>query len=303
VDFENYCYIMWHYRGQFKSTPPQKPNAMTPEDHARDVTCILDDLGIEVADVLIGWSIGVQVCLSFALVYPHRVKKLALLNGMPGRALSSILTPLGENNAISRVTRFVTLTVLNTLQLLLFGDRYSTSARFLTPAILELTKWRLWRLKHFMRYWCWVLSVLYCQRRISVWTVQYMLDAVSYGESHTRHWLEMLYCMEDHDVSADLHKIHHPVLLLTGQLDIFTPSHGMYKMHRDLPNSRLVVRPYGGHFLLWEYPQWVLLNLVSFCSRDPDGYKSVEATTKRRPGWGRVPRRQESDYAADEADI
>jgi len=243
-----------------------------------------------------GWSFGVQVALAFALKFPTRVLKLALICGSSGQTLSKVGCLLGPLRPLNIVIRFVLVSVLEGAQNILYGTRYSKGVRMWTPPLLKLTRNQLWRAKHLITVCCWGLSLLYCQRRFAVWAVQYILDMVSYGESHTRHWLQMAYCLEDHDASKQLHRIKQPTLLMTGHLDALTPSFGMFGMHRSLPNSRLLVRPYGGHFLLWEYPQWTAINLIDFFFNPPSCDK------KHRPSVGRMPLRKESDYAVDESD-
>merc|ERR1712151_1173509 len=132
---------------------------------------------------------------------------------------------------------------------------------------------------------CWPLSLFYSQRRFAVWTAQYLVDMFSHGESHLRHYVKMGHSLEIDDSVQQLNRIKHPTLLITGQLDLLTPSRGMFLMHKLLPNSRLLVRPYGGHFVVWEYPQWMARNIVDFFFEPPSGEE------KLRPSSGRMPLR------------
>lgn len=86
-------------------------------------------------------------------------------------------------------------------------------------------------------------------------------------------------------------------MLIAGHLDFLAPSRGMFVMHRLIPNSRLLVQPYGSHFVIWEYPHWAALNLVDFFYDPSPGDKK-----KKRPSIGLVPLQKESDYAVDEFD-
>jgi pimeloyl-ACP methyl ester carboxylesterase len=288
---------MFDYRGQFESSSPATLAKMMPEDHASDIACILDDLGINALEMLIGWSFGVQVALGFALQFPHRVQRLALVCGSPGRTLSSFCCLLGPLYPLNKVVNFLTMSVVNGVQRVFFGDRYDHKhVRPWIPPLLQLAEGLVGNSKYILGLGCWAPSLFYCQRRFAVWAAQYVIDTFSHGESHLRHWQQMAHCLEVDDSVQLLHRIKHPTLLIAGQLDILTPSRGMFVMHKLLPNSRLLVRPYGSHFVVWEYPQRMARNIIDFFFDPPSG------GIKRRPSGGRMPLRSESDYAVDESD-
>lgn len=59
------------------------PDGYTCESLARDLLGLLDELGME-RPILVGHSYGADICMYFALKYPHRVSKLCALE--PGLA-------------------------------------------------------------------------------------------------------------------------------------------------------------------------------------------------------------------------
>ena len=76
-------------RGHGYSEVP--PDGYTTADHAMDLKCLLDVLGIAQTD-LMGHSFGADVALHFTILFPERVKRLVLVE--PGIAA---LTPIRES--------------------------------------------------------------------------------------------------------------------------------------------------------------------------------------------------------------
>ena len=89
-----YTYIYWEYRGLFHSDRPKRPRRLAIPEHAEDLHEILRQEGLDRIDVLVGHSMGCQVTLEFALLYPEQVDKIVLSNGGHGRICSSFLQPL-----------------------------------------------------------------------------------------------------------------------------------------------------------------------------------------------------------------
>lgn len=80
----------WDYRGLYHSGPPARPDAVRIPDQSGDLAAVLDALGAGPTTV-IGWSMGVQVAVQFALDQPGRVTGLVLVSGAPGDPLAGVL--------------------------------------------------------------------------------------------------------------------------------------------------------------------------------------------------------------------
>jgi hypothetical protein len=89
-----YTYVYWEYRGLFQSARPKRPRRLAIPEHAEDLRELCRREGLDRIDVLIGHSMGCQVSLEFALLYPECVDKIVLSNGGHGRICSSFLQPL-----------------------------------------------------------------------------------------------------------------------------------------------------------------------------------------------------------------
>lgn len=69
--------------GHGKTESPDELNHYKMESTAYHLTCILDECGVDQVDVL-GYSMGGRLGLSFAFLYPNRVRKLVLESSSPG---------------------------------------------------------------------------------------------------------------------------------------------------------------------------------------------------------------------------
>lgn len=69
--------------GHGKTESPQELNRYKIESAANDLVHILDELGVERADLL-GYSMGGRLALTFAVLYPERVRNLILESSTAG---------------------------------------------------------------------------------------------------------------------------------------------------------------------------------------------------------------------------
>ena len=89
-----WTFITWDYRGLFSSDTPSRKRRIAVPEHAEDAREILAAEGISVADVVVGHSMGVQVSLELATLWPSYVDRLILLNGAHGQVFSSAFQPV-----------------------------------------------------------------------------------------------------------------------------------------------------------------------------------------------------------------
>jgi 3-oxoadipate enol-lactonase len=86
---EHFKVIIFDNRGTGKSDRPNEPYTM--EIFADDINGLMNFLGIEKAHI-VGKSLGGMIAQNFAIIYPHRVNKLVLMNTFPS------MTPPGVSN-------------------------------------------------------------------------------------------------------------------------------------------------------------------------------------------------------------
>ena len=88
-NFPRYMRVVhMHYRGHGKSDPPAVKDNVDIADLARDLQLMFNELDIDQA-VLVGHSMGVQVILEFAHLFPDRAAGLIPVCGSYGRPLDT----------------------------------------------------------------------------------------------------------------------------------------------------------------------------------------------------------------------
>lgn len=68
------------------------------------------------------------------------------------------------------------------------------------------------------------------------------------------------------DIKDKLKTIELPALLIRGDADAYLSRHILERLHDDIPNSKLVRTPRGGHFIQFDEPEWVSAQIREFIS-------------------------------------
>lgn len=229
---DRYMIVTWDYRGLFESEAPRHIRRLSIYDHAEDLREIMDYVEISRGH-LIGWSMGVQVILEFATLYPERVQTLTLLNGTYGHVFSSAFQALP-------LFRFITLS--NLLHELL--ERLSQKP-FLIETISHLAQ--RYDSKIFK-----IVKAIFPRAHEGMERAfkQYIHDIFS---TDFRNYLRLFQELDAHSVYHLLPYIHAPTLILAGLLDFLTPAFQSRAIKRRLPKAELKIFPLGTHFVLLEY--------------------------------------------------
>jgi 3-oxoadipate enol-lactonase len=80
-------------------------------------------------------------------------------------------------------------------------------------------------------------------------------------------FLELLLSFSQLDVTADLHRISAPALVMVGEEDILKPRKYAEIIARELPNGELAIVPHAGHAVLWEQPAVFNSLLLGFLAK------------------------------------
>ncbi|MBB6482535.1 alpha/beta fold hydrolase [Spirochaeta isovalerica] len=75
----NSRFVLHDFRGQLMSEKPREEYSLA--GHAEDLCALMDELGISHAH-LVGTSYGSEVAMEFAILYPHKVDSLVLIDGV-----------------------------------------------------------------------------------------------------------------------------------------------------------------------------------------------------------------------------
>jgi len=229
---DQYKIITWDYRGIFNSGAPQRMRELSIPYHVEDLKSILAAEKVKKA-TLIGWSMGVQVALEMASLYPDTVNKLILINGTYGQALSAAFQPLFRISGLNRFFNFF----IDTLR---GRDAYMDAVVKLmrAPILLNLIGQ--------------LMSVARENPKIPDAIGQYAADV--FGPSFPN-YLRLFQELDSHSTYHLLSEIKQPTLIISGGLDMMTPAYQSYEMAAKIPGSHHEHFPLGSHFALLEYPE------------------------------------------------
>ena len=242
-----------HYRGHGRTAPPRDPARVTIEDLADDVACVLDDALVERA-LLVGHSMGVQVCLETYRRHVDRVAGLVLVCGASSHPLRTFrgsatlehLLPtlqkwiLRAPRVINRVTR----AVLPTRLAYEIASRLEIQRELVEPA-------------DFMPY----------------------LEGVAHIDS--RLFVAMLAAAGRHSADDVLPEIAVPALVIAAARDGFTPAERSRAMAGAIPGAELLEIPNASHTAPIERPQLVDWTIQDFVARRIDSAMACTGTGNR----------------------
>jgi 3-oxoadipate enol-lactonase len=83
--------------------------------------------------------------------------------------------------------------------------------------------------------------------------------------------LELLLCFSQLEVTADLHRITAPTLVIVGELDALKPRKYAEIIAREIPNAEFAVVPHAGHAVCWERPGLFNTLILGFLAKQKEG--------------------------------
>lgn len=245
----DWSFLTWDYRGLFENGDVKQTRKLAVHYHADDLRNIIKQENIKQIDCLVGFSMGVQVVLEFATVYPDLVQKLILCNGSYGNVLTTIYQP------ICRVPYADTL-MFNATQLII--DNVWLFDLVYKPV-------RAWIL--FIGYvYSFFLGSPFLRELLGTdylvkFFAEYIGGVVS-SRRHSENYMRLVLEMNAHSVYHHLREIEQPTLIISGLLDPLTPCYLSFEMARLLPNCKHVNVTYSSHFTLLEQPRQALRAII-----------------------------------------
>ncbi|OGQ79529.1 MAG: hypothetical protein A2289_05570 [Deltaproteobacteria bacterium RIFOXYA12_FULL_58_15] len=228
--------VSWHYRGHGQSDMPADPNAVGVPELRQDLLAVLDELGIERA-VLLGYSMGVQLSLDFAIHYPERVVGLVEMCGTYGHLLETF-----------------------------HGNRLTAR---LFPVLNGLVQ-RLPRVGQ--EVWRQIFaSELTYQLAVRIEVQGPLVDRADFQpyfdhlvQLDVQLFFRMLDQVRKHTVEQELHFITAPTLIVAGERDNFAPVWVSKRMQKLIAGSELLIVPWGTHIAPLEMPGLVGVRVRRF---------------------------------------
>jgi pimeloyl-ACP methyl ester carboxylesterase len=221
--------IHWTYRGHGRSEVPRDLARTTLGDCADDLLAVMDAAGEREA-VLVGHSMGVQVCLEAHRRAPERVRALGLLCGAPGR----ILDTWHGTTLMARAFPWLELAVLAAPgpARWIFRNVVPSGAAVELGMLLEVNRALLPRAD----------------------LERYLRDV---AEVSPEVFVRLLGSAAEADLSGHLPFVHVPALIVAGEKDTWTPVELSVRMHEALRGSELLVLPAATHCGVLEHAELV----------------------------------------------
>jgi 3-oxoadipate enol-lactonase len=239
---DQYKIVTWDYRGLFNSGLPENRRHMTVPHHAQDLRAVMDQEGIDRA-VVLGWSMGVQVALETAALYSDRVSELVLINGTHGHALETAFQPILRVPWVARLLH----KVIDGLR-----DRPNLVGQISRLAMTRMNVEGIGGL----------LARIWQNPALVPAYRQYLTDI--FADHNFCNYLGLFQELDGHSVLHHLRHIPQRTLLISGRLDVMTPSYQSYEMARRLPHCEHLHLPFGSHFVLLEYPKLLVEHIARF---------------------------------------
>jgi len=258
-------FICWDYRGFFESDDPKRLRTIDVRNHAEDGAEVLKAaVGDRGADLLVGHSMGVQVGLEFALLYPEKVSSIILLNGTYGHALQTGLQPLVKLPYVGGIICNVILWLLEKGH----EEILETVRRCAEPfigAVFTVISYFFGSKE--------LQKVMGKDYMLSVWNSY--LGGVCSNSKSMKAFLRGFQVLDAHSTGHLMYQLGHPTLLIAGIWDVFTPAYNMSVMKRQMGNARLVIDAFSSHFTCLEHPELLMAETARFLSQDVKAFKRL----------------------------
>lgn len=232
--------ITWDHRGLYESSTPAS-DRLDPEAHAQDGIAALEHHLVE-RFALASWSNGSRIALEIAARYPARVAGLVMVNGGYGHPVARLLSNLELISAVPPVAG-----VAKHFAPLLQGPFRALASR---PELTGLIRQS---------------GMIAASADTAA-----LVDLVKGMSSCDLRMLLGNFEAVVGDAAPDRpSEVQAPTLLITGELDQFTPRSMTDEVLRAIPGARLDVYEGATHYLPIEYPARLSDDLRRFLSGLP----------------------------------
>lgn len=240
--FDNLGYeiLIHNYRGHYTSSGEENIEAITFKNMALDLLEIIKRVNRKKA-ILIGHSMGVNISLEFAKLFPDYTQMLVLISG-------TVLPPqnvMFNTNVVQILFPYVEA----------FSDKFPDLYKkiwensYQNPIVRKI-----------------VHQGGFNTTKVSEEFVHTYLKRV--GELHPKIFIKLFSEMESHDIINYLEKIETPTLVMGGDKDKVIPNHLQEILVSHLPNSEFYIVKDGSHVPQRDFPELVNKKIESFIARN-----------------------------------
>ena len=234
---KKYNVISLYYRGHSKSQIPKNKDHLTLDYIVEDIRLLLETLNIQKACFL-SHSFGGQVIINAYKHYPEKFQSIVFLNSFVKDPFQDMFGGLAKKLLLS----------INHLHKILpetisYIWNKTTNENLFLCIIFGMAGGFNLNLTQF--------------KDIEIYT-----KTLSTLELETL--LRLLMSLMSYDGSYWLGDIKVPTLIIGGEKDFVTPSYHQTDMKREVPNSELILIPYGSHCVQLDFPDFVNIRIEKF---------------------------------------
>lgn len=229
--FENLGFkiITYDYRGHYQSSGIDSIENITFNRIAKDLKLITDKLELN-SYYLIGHSMGVNVCLEFAKLFPEKILKMILISG--------------------------TLIPVHNIMM----DTHITGP--IKPYLTKILEYFPKEFQAFWKYGGWSPVIKKMVQMGGFNPEQTGLDFVETYLSKLGHlgpelFFQLLNQMHEHDILAFIDRIHVKSLVVGGSRDKVIPNFSQRLLHDNLKESELYIIHKGSHVPQVDFPDLI----------------------------------------------
>lgn len=225
-DNKDYQILIHDYRGHFQSTGNNDIKKITFKQMAQDVHDLCQFLGINRA-IMLGHSMGVNVCLQLAKDFPDLVQGMVLISG----TFVNVKDVMFDTNLMEFIMPMVTAA----------NDKYPQimkkiwTSSGLNPIVREL-----------------IHSAGFNKAKVSREFVEIYLNRV--GQLGVDVFLQLFNEMTRQNITGNLESMHMPTLVMGGHKDGVIPNHVQRSLADLIPNTETYFMKDGSHVPQADYP-------------------------------------------------
>ncbi len=228
-DERGYQIIMHDYRFHFKTSGTNNIEQCKIEHIAYDIYELLMYIGSK-KNILLGHSMGVNICLEFSYKYPEITMGNILISG-------TVIAP-HEVMFFSDITKYVFPKVEQ------FLEKY--------PNTFEVI-WKTAYMNPIAKFLVHYLGFNY--KRVPKEFIDIYIKRI--GELEPKIFFQLLKEMKNHKIKDHLEEIEVPSLIIGGNKDIVIPNYLQYYLNDKLTNSQIYIVEEGYHVPQMDFPESV----------------------------------------------
>ena len=228
-DEKGYKILIHDYRGHYLSSGVEKLEDITFANISGDLKQLCDSLNIKTS-ILLGHSMGVNVCLEFAKRYPEMVKQMILISG-------------------------TVVPVFN----IMFNTNLTDQ---LNPVAVKMLKRFPKIFANFWKYGGWnplMRKAIHIGgfnvKTVSEEFIEIYLNRL--GQLGPELFFHLIEQMHKHDILSYLQKIKTPTLIIGGDQDKVIPNYLQKLLLREMPKAKLYLVRNGSHVPQVDFPEFI----------------------------------------------